>query len=178
MDIIDQKFDNLLLKLEPDFPDSASRYKRFRSKIVKFFEWKRCEDAEELADETITRALNNLFSGTEILADSPYAYIYAIAANVYREYIRKQIRKETLLRKAKERIVTAEQVQDCRTQCLQRLAESKSKLLQRYYLDPEDREAIAAELNLTLNALRLQIHRLKKELKDCYEECIRNLSES
>ncbi len=176
MDIRDKVFDNLLFRLEPNLPDSAARYKLFRSKMVKFFEWKHCEDADGLADETITRTLNHLSAGKEILAENPYIYIYGIAKNVYREYVRKQIRKEGLVRKLKELPGLAEEeAQDCRAHCLEKLPPDKLELLKRYYLYPEDRETLAAELGMTLNALRLQVHRLKKELKECQEDCLRKI---
>ncbi|HYP29075.1 MAG TPA: hypothetical protein VE262_20360 [Blastocatellia bacterium] len=178
MDIKNHIFDSFLLSLEPGLPDSASRYKLFRSKMVKFFEWRQCEDAAGLADETIARSFKQISAGTQILAEDPYPYVYGIAKNLYKEYVRRQVRDEKLAKKIEERPAPAEESHDCRAQCLRQVPEGKLKLLQRYYLHPEERETLALEHNMTMNALRLQVHRLKKELKECQEDCMRKLLRS
>ncbi len=173
MDINDESFERLLQRLEPDLRDSKARYDHLRFKMMKFFWWKRCEDPEGLADETISRIVKHLIAGTEIR--EPYPFIYGIAINVYREYVKEQIKKESLIQQAPDESAPTESLQDCRTHCLQKLSPDSLELLERYYLKTEDRESLARQLNLTLNALRLQIHRLKKELRTCYAECRRKL---
>lgn len=170
-----EAFDKLLIRLEPKLPNSEARYQHLRFKMVRFFEWKHCKDAEELADETIARTVSQLVSGKQILADNPYSYIYGVAKNVFREYVRNQIKIETLRKDLPEQFDEPENFEDCRSRCLQELSTEKLKLLQRYYLNPQDREALARELNITINALRLQVHRLKGELRGCHHRCRRKL---
>jgi len=176
MDINQETFDKLLSHLEPDLPNSEARYKQLRLKMTKFFEWRHCNDSEELADETITRVVNQLAAGKEILAENPYAYFYGVAKNVYREFVRRQINKEKILDNLPEQTAPSQDWQDCRDQCLQKLPADKLELLQHYYLNIKGREALAQQLNLTLNALRLKVHRLKKELRTCYEDCRKKIS--
>jgi DNA-directed RNA polymerase specialized sigma24 family protein len=169
-------FDELLMRLEPEFPNSKARYDRFRFKMLRFFEWKSCKGAEEeLADETITRIVSQLISGKQILAENPYSYVYGVARNVFREYVRNQIKIETLVNDLLHRFDEPEDFEDCRLQCLQELSSEKLELLQRYYLNPQDRQAQAQQLNLTMNALRLQVHRHKGALRTCHERCRRKL---
>jgi DNA-directed RNA polymerase specialized sigma24 family protein len=176
MDKNHQAFEALLLRIEPGFSDSEKRYKQLRIKMVKFFAWRRCEDPEGLADETIGRVVKNLNMGEEIRADNPYSYIYAIAKYVFMEYIREKKKREIIVNDLPEHIQTySENSQDCRTQCLQKLPKDKLSLLHRYYLGEENREVLAQYLNISLNALRLQVHRLKQELRVCEEECLDNL---
>src|ERR1043165_9784733 len=81
-------FDNLFRLLEPDAGSVEQGFRQCRLKLVKFFAWRHCEDPDNLADETISRLLRNVHNGQEILADNPYSYVYGIASNVFREYLR------------------------------------------------------------------------------------------
>ncbi len=176
MDKNQQAFEALLLRIEPSFSDPEKRYKQLRSKMVKFFAWRRCEDPDGLADETVGRVVKNLNMGEEIRADNPYSYIYAIAKHVYMEYIREKKKREIIESDLPDHLQSySENSQDCRTQCLQKLPKDKLSLLHRYYLGEEAREILAKYLNISLNALRLQVHRLKQDLRACEEECLDNL---
>jgi RNA polymerase sigma factor (sigma-70 family) len=179
MDKNQPPFEALLLRLELDYPDHEKRYKQLRLKMVKFFAWKRCEDPDGLADETISRAVKNLGAGEEIRTDKPYSYIYAIAKNVFMEYIREKKKREVIINDLPDHLQSSsEDSQDCRAQCLQKLSNDKLRLLQQYYVGEESREMLARSLNISLNALRLQVHRLKQELRTCNEECLDNLKRS
>jgi DNA-directed RNA polymerase specialized sigma24 family protein len=176
MDINEEVFEKLLARLEPDLAGSTARYKQFRLKIIKFFQWKRCGDAEILADETIARAIKNVIEGKEIQADNPYAYVFVIAKHVYNEYVRKEIKKRTLLANFPQPPSESAESEDCWVQCLLKLPPAKLKLLQEYFLDEKSSQQLAEERNTSLNGLRLQIHRLKKELESCHEDCRKKLS--
>src|ERR1044071_5351979 len=133
MDKNQQAFEALLLRLEPDRPDSEKRYKQLRLRMVKFFAWKRCEDPDGLADETISRAVKNLSEGEVIRADNPYSYIYAIAKYVFMEYLREKRKREIIVSDLPDHLQSYPgESQDCRKQCLQRLSEDKLSLLQTY----------------------------------------------
>jgi RNA polymerase sigma factor (sigma-70 family) len=170
-------FNELLLRLEPDCPDLEKSYKQLRLKLVKFFSWRRCEDPDSLADETIVRAIKNLHNGEEVRSSKPYSYIYAIATNVFREYLRARKKSDEITGNlADPATVLSEDENDCRWQCLQTLAPDKLRLLERYYLSEENREMLAQSLNVSTNALRLQIHRIKNELRECHKACLQKLS--
>lgn len=175
MDKNQQAFEALLLRLESSYPDQAKRYKQLRLKMVKFFAWRRCEDPDGLADETISRAVKNLSEGEEIRADNPYSYIYAIAKYVFMEYLREKRKREIIINDSPDRLQSyPAESQDCRRQCLQKLSGDKLSLLQTYYMGEEPREMLAQSLKISLNALRLQVHRLKQELRTCEKECLDN----
>jgi DNA-directed RNA polymerase specialized sigma24 family protein len=179
MDKNQQVFEALLVRLEPSYSEPEKRYKQLRLKMVKFFSWRRCEDPDGLADETIGRAVKNLSAGEEIRADNAYSYIYAIAKYVFIEYIREKKRREEIINDLPNHLQSSlEDSQDCRTECLQKLSGDKLKLLQQYYLGEENRERLAQSLNISLNALRLQVHRLKQDLRICNKECLDNLKRS
>lgn len=165
-------FDRLFQLLESDAQSVEEGFRQCRFKLIKFFAWRRCEDPENLADETISRLLKNVQSGQEISSDNPYSYVYAIATNVFREYIRAKQKDLALVAidEAQGIGITAAE-DDCQRRCMEKLPNEKRELLARYYLDDEDREVIAKESSLSLNALRLQVHRIKHGLKRCVEEC-------
>ena len=170
----DEAFDKLLSRLEPGYDSSDSKYMRFRHKLVKFFSWRRCEDPEGLADETISRLIRNLNKGQEIHADNAYSYIYAIALNLFKEYLREKKKDQQMVDNwLPPRTLITDAIRDCRRLCLQKLSEDKLQLLESYYLDEKSREDLAYTQGVSLNALRLQVHRIKNELRSCYQECLK-----
>jgi DNA-directed RNA polymerase specialized sigma24 family protein len=165
-------FTKLFQLLEPDAQSIEEGFQRCRYKLFKFFAWRHCEDPDNLADETISRLLKNVRAGQEILADNPYSYVYAIASNLFKEYLRAKKKGGVLvdIDEVRETPVAAV-VDDCQKQCLEQLSQEKRELLARYYLDDDERDAIAQEQGLSLNALRLQVHRIKHGLRRCREDC-------
>src|SRR5689334_4734060 len=85
--------DNVFRLLEPDVETLEQRFQRCRFKLLKFFAWRQCEDPDLLADETIARLVKNVEAGQEISANNPYSYVYAIATNVFREFLRAKKRR-------------------------------------------------------------------------------------
>ena len=167
---LDQLDYNRLFKLlEPGSPSPESGFNLCRLKLIKFFSWRWCPDPTNLADETIVRLLKNVKQGLMTSSETPYKYVYAIALNVYREH-RREIRKQPSVSYDEAVGTWAPESSDgCRELCLEKLPNEKVELLNQYYL--LDREELAEKLQLSLNALRLRIHRIKEELRNCYEEC-------
>ena len=86
-------FNKLLMQLGSSLEDGGLEYERIRGRLVKYFEWQKCADPEELADETINRVTRGLESGKEIWSSNPLSFFYGVARNVSREQWR---RKETI----------------------------------------------------------------------------------
>lgn len=167
-----QPFDEFLCRLEPDEKFPAAQYRQLRRKLIKYFAWRKCEDPETLADETITRLVKNVNKGPEIRAANPYAYVYGVAKNIFREYVKeKQKDRDVINRWEPSYSPVAETVLDCRRLCMESLSEDKVELLMQY-LGQRDRQMMAGLKGISVNALRLQIHRIKNEIRDCYEKCL------
>ena len=174
MDKDQESFDRLLIRLEPEQPNFEKRYSQLRFKLVKFFVWRRCQDPDNLADETISRIVKNITDGKTIRTDTPYSYIYGIAKYVFMEYLREKKKLQEIGNSFPDEASPGEEsVRDCRIECLKKLSLDKRLLLEQYYLDDSSREEIAERQHITLNALRLQIHRIKNDLKKCYRNCIK-----
>ena len=161
-------FDDLLARLEPDLASRDARYKTLRLKMYRFFEWRRCETSWELADETIVRLVKNVRGGEHVRA---YSYIYQIARYVLNEQIRSEKKQKEIVSSLPPRVHERDPSLDCKRECLDRLKHDKRKLLERYYSSQESGEELAKAFGTTVPKLRLQIHRLKKKLKECYQSC-------
>jgi DNA-directed RNA polymerase specialized sigma24 family protein len=165
-------FSKLFRLLEPEGQTIEARFQRCRFKLVKFFAWRHCEDPDNLADETISRLLKNVHRGEEISAGNPYSYLYAIASHVFQEHLRAKEKGKVLVDLDELPEIPAPGPEDdCKKQCFEQLPDAKRELLAHYYLDDDDRSSVAKEESLSLNALRLQIHRIKHELKRCCADC-------
>jgi DNA-directed RNA polymerase specialized sigma24 family protein len=170
MGIDDKEFDDFILRLDPACADPKQGYERLRLKLVKFFAWKRCDDPEALADETIARLAVRIISKEEIRSEGPF--VYGIATNVFREYLRDKGKQERLQNALTDSEIVSHKldINDCQRQCWDELDRNKQEMLKKYY-DEEHGDVMAKSLGITVNALRLQIHRVKNELKVCYEKC-------
>jgi len=65
----------------------------------------------------------------------------------------------------------------CLERCIERLSEEDRALLLREYgakgrTQAERRKALADELGISLNALRIRVYRIRVALKECIEKCI------
>jgi DNA-directed RNA polymerase specialized sigma24 family protein len=167
-------FGKLFRLLEPDGQTIEARFWRCRLKLVKFFAWRHCDDPDNLADETIARLLKNVHAGQELSDDNPYSYVYAIATNVFQEYLRAKKKGRVLLDlDAVPEIAISVVVDDCKRHCLEQLSDAERELLAHYYLEDDDRNNIALEHSQSLNALRLRVHRIKHRLRCCWEDCVK-----
>lgn len=165
-------FDKLLMKLEPGCPDIPEAYVRCRHRLIKFFQWRNCEDSEGLADDTIARLIQKHSAGVEIQADNPYSYLYAIALNVFKEYLRYKKKVEKIQTNWRPATQVNDKYVSCKKHCFERLSSDKQDLLTRYYGSNETPESIAETLGISLGALRLRVYRIKEdELRPCYRNC-------
>ena len=82
-------FDRFLEVLDADRDRAGQKYETLRTKLVKFFEWRACQFAEELADKTLDRAAKKIELGE--LVEDPVRYAYSVAKFLYLESLRNQI---------------------------------------------------------------------------------------
>lgn len=176
----DDLFEQFLIRCEPEMSSSAERHSRLQGKLIRFFSWRRCSDPEGLADETIGRLVTSVYAGETI--EQPSGYALGTARNVYREYIRKQSRLTQICDESEAEIekqhapAKPDPFLECAELCLKRLPHDKRLLLEQYYSEERDREELARQDGVSLAGLRTKIHRLKAELRECYDECIRGSS--
>jgi DNA-directed RNA polymerase specialized sigma24 family protein len=175
---------SFLLWLGKDQASGAREYEEIRRKLILLFRYRGCHIPEELADETIDRTAHAVLKPDFLFQGEPIAYFRGVARNVYLEWLRKERRlpsepiSETNceLPASQGEFASGELTHDCLERCLNALPSAKKALLIRYYGSEkrgkiDGRQLLAEELGIGLNALRIQVFRLRNLLRNCVEKC-------
>ena len=175
----------LLARLDADESTAAEKYEELRLKLVKFFVWRGCSEAnaDELADEALDRVAAKLGQGVEI--QSLNAYACEVARFVWLEFSRK--RREDAAGDDLPEIAVAPETSDepdlrlaCLKSCLAEIAASDADraLIIGYYdadageKNKNQRKNLAEKLGLTMNTLKVKACRLRVRLEKCINKCV------
>jgi DNA-directed RNA polymerase specialized sigma24 family protein len=191
-----EAFENLLTCLDPDRDRAAERYELIRKKLVVFFESHSCFTAQDHADIAINRVARKLMENREINIGDGYGYFFGVAFKVLQEYRTKaakaftsvnDLTKESYLsdnpfvnrERELERMGLEKQIA-CLERCLQNLPAQKRVLITRYYegktnVKIQNRRAMAMEMSIPINALRIRALRIREKLEDCISKCLGDL---
>jgi DNA-directed RNA polymerase specialized sigma24 family protein len=178
-------FDKFLALLDTDRAAAGVKYEALRARLVKFFEWRNCEAAAELADTVFDRIVKKIAAGEAVRNINAYAA--GVAQFVFKEYLRDfQRRAESLEdnpnvqniagRSVSETDEGAKMRFDCLEKCLAQMDSETRRLLIAYH-DPDERTMIptrkhlAESLKISLNTLRIRVCRLKSKLENCVRDC-------
>ena len=181
-------FERLLAFLDADRQVAADKYEDIRRRLLKLFAWRGCLDAEDCADRTIDRVARRVMEGTDVHAADPYAYFHGVALNVLREHWRDPQRSwepidEPHMSDRSHAAARIERESDrerldrqlaCLETCLDTLLPRQRELLIEYHRGDrhiEQRLALAASLEVPLNALRIRVHRIRIVVERCVERC-------
>ena len=177
-------FEQLLALLDPDRDQAGQKYETLRRKLVRFFEWRNCHPAEELADETLDRVARKLAAGVEVRLPDPGPYVYGVARNVAREALVKATHAPSALLGAhaeaipdpagsEPRSEELDQSLSCLDRCLEAMPIEAQQLLLLYHAGegPRGRQ-VAQLLGISTGALWVRMHRLRKRLERCVRECV------
>jgi len=173
-----------LLWLGPDQSSGARRYEEIRRNLILLFRWRGCYIADELADETIDRTARAVLKPGFQYQGDQVLYFRAVARNVFLEWLRKERRLPTdpisdthiELPGRSPSPEPDDLRQSCLERCLNALPPGKKKLVMRYYRSDkrekiDGRQLMAEELGIGLNALRIQMCRLRTKLRRCVANC-------
>jgi DNA-directed RNA polymerase specialized sigma24 family protein len=170
---IDQAaFDELLCWLDPD-PETAGRqYELIRRKLITVFAYKGCAFPDELADETFNRVARKLLTIKPYYSGSPVRYFFGVAKRIYMEYLRKS-HAQPIMPQSNLREDLEESLQHLEN-ALSKLSQSDRELILNYYLEDgrskiDHRKALAIQMGLHLNALRLRVYRIRSQLRKYLE---------
>lgn len=160
-------------------PDQAGReYQAIHQKLFHYFTKLGCGDAIALADQTIDRVIRLLATRREKFSSEPLRICYGVARFIYKEYLSQQVAKNggevTDAQPDPYSPATAQEqelIEYCLHRCLHKLDARKRDIYLRYYLSGTNRFQYAAELGMTINALRLLIMRSNNHLRDCITAC-------
>ena len=170
-----ETFDALLAWLDSDREQAALKYEKIRSGLIKFFTARHSLAPEDLADETINRVARKLKDIKKDFSGDPEPYFYRVAHYVSLEHLRRKLPGPMLPSPSDPNRVEMEY--DCLERCINRLTQHSRDLLLRYYgaegrAETELRRALADELGIATNALRIRAYRIRVVLKDCVEKCV------
>jgi len=173
-------FDNFLALLDVDRNRAAQKYESLRTRLVKFFEWRACPFADNLADETLDRVARKNDSGEQI--NDYLNYTYGVARFVYLETVKQQTKEQAVVIDfpISKNGQTEENPQlSCLEACLCKLSEDNRKMILHYYYNDKQakidyRKKLAEKLEISLNALRLKTLRVRAKLEECVFKCLKN----
>jgi DNA-directed RNA polymerase specialized sigma24 family protein len=174
-DLNKEVLDRLLHWLDRDRDRAGQRYEQIRSGLIKVFLCRGAVDPEELADETINRVAKKVQEIAESYVGDPAPYFYGVAKMVYLEYSR---RKPVASHPPPpDALEEADLRFDCLEQCLQNLSAKNRELILAYYEHEngakiDHRKELADRMGITANALWIRVHRVKKDLQNCVNQCL------
>jgi RNA polymerase sigma factor (sigma-70 family) len=175
-------FDKLLQHLGSNREEAGKEYEIMRVKLVRFFEWRGCDAADFRADQTIDRVMRRIDEGQVI--SNLMGYVYGVAKLVSKEVIREKDRMESLSddpSSPADSPQTSSEETDrrfaCFDQCMATLSSDARELIIKYYQEEKHakivgRKQLAEQLGIPLNALRIRVHRIRKTLEECIQNCL------
>ncbi len=175
-------FEKLLNSFSQDRDEAGAQYEIIRRKLVRFFEWRAIEAADERADETINRVARRIAEGQII--DNLRSYFYGVARMVFMETLKEREHAPVTFEDALPNLhqeVTQEPEPDprvvCFDRCLDSLPPESRNLIMTYYEEErrakiELRQELAERLQIPLNALRIRAHRIRVNLERCITTCL------
>jgi DNA-directed RNA polymerase specialized sigma24 family protein len=178
-DLSEDAFSRLLARLSSDPEHAGEEYEKLRARLIYFFERKGCRIPADLGDETINRVARKIEEGREIKDLSKFSF--GVARLVLLEHWDDPKRdwEELDERLSSPRIDDREfdeQKLECMKKCLQTLSpEERELMIKNCTTNKKGKMEIAVALDLTINALRLRVFRIRSRLHGCYEKCVSDL---
>jgi len=175
-----ENFEELLIWIDPDpektgVPDRARgavKYEAIRRRIIKIYQNRGCQQAEEVADETFNRVCVKAKELKTKYTGDPSLYFYAVAKNVYREFMRGSGEIPSWQPLTQDDPEEIELRMGFLDRCLEQLDSSERNLILKFYEGEkrekiENRKKLASELSINTRALSLRALRLRRQLLNC-----------
>jgi DNA-directed RNA polymerase specialized sigma24 family protein len=167
-DLTQEKFDGLLEWLDSDRDRAGDRYEYIRRRLIKIFTCRGRHDAEELADETISRVIAKVLTLSKEYVGDPALYFYGVAQKVYLEAVRK--RPPAVIPPPVVQSEDIEEEYECLERCMGQLTPANRELVLEYYQNDkkakiENRKELAHRKGIAQNALRIRAYRIRSEIQ-------------
>jgi DNA-directed RNA polymerase specialized sigma24 family protein len=182
--VLDQAaFDKLLANLDADRERAGQTYEDIRGKLVRFFEWRGSVFPEDHADEVINRVARKIDEGEPIRDFKNF--VYGVARLFFLETLKEQNKEALALEQLSQPQMNYKPDEDesepqhgCLAMCLRQLTAENRELIIQYYRKErgakiDNRKALAQQLRIPLNALRIRAHRIRTKIEDCINDCLR-----
>ncbi|HEY6232584.1 MAG TPA: hypothetical protein VIW64_15075 [Pyrinomonadaceae bacterium] len=178
-ELTEEQFNRLLAWLDVDRDAAAYKYSLIQSRLVRFFSVRRCIDAENLADRCFNIVARKNLEELGPEEGDRALYFLKVARYVSLEDGRRTGSLIPLPPPLPDPEPDLE-LETCLERCLDELV-SEDRLLVLDYEKGEkqariqNRRRIATELGISINALRIKIHRLHQKLEKCIVQCLSEL---
>ncbi len=167
-------FDDLLGWLGPNSEAAGRKYEDIRGRLIVMFRSRKCVFAEDLADATFERVAQKLTYLTNTWMGDPALYIYGVAKKIYLEYqrtIRTAPLNSNLRHQPSAVNENLENMLLRLDEALSAIPKSDRELILSYYSGSKrnkilQRRALAQQFGLRINALRLRVFRIRREIKN------------
>ena len=180
-----EQFEALLGLLAPDRDLAGARYEQLRRRLISVFTYRGCANPEDLADQTMDRVARKLLDSALRTDDrDPSSVVFGVAWNIARESFHRprdvawpdQWEPPDAAR-LDESMETKEREQECLDRCLSGLVDQDRDLVLQYFQGEkaakiQQRSRLCQQLRMSPNALRLKIHRITTQLRDCVFDCV------
>lgn len=174
--------------------EAERRCAEINRKLVCFFAGRRCANPEDLATETILRVASKCRDVDVSSFADRIGYFYGVARNVVHEAHRSGLRDSKAYESFAQEFagetppdsdawMREDAAQSCLERCLTKLPPHGRQLILRYYTDEGAAKVtahreLADELGKSVNALRIEAHRIRKTLQQCVFSCLRPSDET
>jgi DNA-directed RNA polymerase specialized sigma24 family protein len=174
-----EAFEKMLLWLDEDRDAAGNKYEAIRLRLIKLFDYRQCSNSEELADIVFDRVLKKIDENAVTNGGNPAAYFYKVAANIYRENLRKpvsvELPEDLPLTSAEENLSP---YYECLKKCIKALPPEKQRFIVDYY--EEEKQAkinshkrLAESLGIQIKMLHSRAFRIRTNLQKCVLECVK-----
>ena len=178
-----ESLDNLLRWLSENRDEAAKKYELIRISLIKKFTWSQCSEPENLADEVFNIVAGKLPDLAEGYVGEPERYFKGVAKNLIlrQDPPYQMVELPENLEDERDPSAEAEKTKaiECQRECLNSLKLDQRTLIIDYYRNgsrqnPEFRKDLAKKYDMEPVKLRVNIHRIRKLLADCFEKCIKS----
>ena len=167
--------------LDPDRDLAGQKFLEIRTRVTKILVRRQCYAADELWDETANRVCHRVKEVAPTYVGDPALYFYAVARLVHKEWLAEEKRKRIMIDEyppdppAREDDV--EIIHRCLDKCLKKLDQKEQQMILQYYEKEtrakiEQRKKLADKEGITLNNLRMRVHRINGQLQKCIIHCL------
>ncbi len=181
-------FEEILAWLNPDRDVAAATYVQLRQDLANLFRWRGLHDPDGLTDEVFDRVAKKVREVRPVYEGDPRHYFRAVANNLVKENLKKIKAYVPLdgIDLPAEQVAGVEDaravMEDCLQSCLEDLSDHKRHLILAYYAKEKQakidhRNELAQSLGISVETLRVKVHRMRASLETCIERCMKHKAE-
>ncbi len=178
-----ESFEEILAWLNSDREVAANMYVQLRHDLAKLFTFRGCSDPEGLTDEVFDRVAKKVHEVRPIYVGDPRLYFRAVANNLVKEDLKARTKVASGEPEPLDPAVNeseaddAEDIQECLQSCLQKLSAENRQLIVAYYAKEKQakidhRSELAQQFGISVETLRVKVHRIRVSLHRCIEQCL------